>query len=69
MKDCQLCDGCKFIKDSSFNKVYYEIHITVEYDRKFLKYCELNGIKVINIFLGSEIPNQLIFHVIDMFLY
>lgn len=63
--DCQLCETCPFI--SGTDKVYYEIHITVKYDASFITYCKSNNIKVIDIYLGEGVPNQLMTSITESF--
>lgn len=55
--DCQNCTDCKFTEGQK--EIWYEIHITVDYNQRFIDYCKGREIKVVHIELGEEIPTQL----------
>src|SRR5690606_19747952 len=37
----------------------YEIHITVSYDEKFIEFCKNEGIKIVHIDMGNDVPTHL----------
>src|SRR5690349_15733041 len=57
MSTCANCESCKFTGD--VKDIYYEIHITVNYNPKFVDFCKSFGIKVVHIEMGDNIPTQL----------
>lgn len=63
--NCQNCSNCLLI--SKDNKIYYEIHITVEHDVNFIFFCKENNIKIIDVDLGKNIPSQLMTSIVKSF--
>ena len=55
--DCQNCDTCKFTEEQK--EIYYETHITVAYDPRFVDYCKSIGVKVVHIDMGDDVPKHL----------
>ena len=58
---CQLCDDCTLLMKGD---IFYEIHITIENTPDSFIWAVNNKIKLIDIELGTSIPNQLMTSVV-----
>jgi hypothetical protein len=54
---CANCESCKFTEP--LKDIYYEIHVTVDYDPGFVDYCKSKDIKTVHIDMGEGIPAHL----------
>ena len=58
MCNVKCLETCPFTNKSE-GQVFFEIHITVEYDSRFELICKENNIKIVHIDMGEGVPTHL----------